>query len=119
MGGQYSAEGSSGADDEMIVVEAYYSGDEENAQQKSDTMLDNDGEVQYSAAVRKLLERRTGNRPLYNSSGNDNSDSNDSSQSAVPPKEPSVTKIIYVSRTLSAPEQFVNEIKRTQFASND
>ncbi|KAJ2071583.1 hypothetical protein GGI01_003560 [Coemansia sp. RSA 376] len=103
----------------MIVVEAYYSGGEENAQQKSDTMLDNDGEVQYSAAVRKLLERRTGNRPLYNSSGNDNSDSNDSSQSAVPPKEPSVTKIIYVSRTLSAPEQFVNEIKRTQFASND
>ncbi|KAJ2069548.1 ATP-dependent DNA helicase chl1 [Coemansia sp. S155-1] len=107
------------SDDEMMVVEAYYSGDDEDAQQKSGIRLDDDGEVQYSAAVRKLLERRAGNRPLYDSSDDDNSDNDDSGDSAVPPKEPSVTKIIYASRTHSQLQQFVNEIKRTQFASKD
>ncbi|KAJ2118022.1 hypothetical protein IW146_000275 [Coemansia sp. RSA 922] len=84
-----------------MVVEAYYRGDEEDAQQNSGSKLEDEGEVQYSAAVRKLLERRVGNRPLYNSSDDDNSDNNDSSDSAVPPKEPSVIKIIYASRTHS------------------
>ncbi|KAJ2263814.1 ATP-dependent DNA helicase chl1 [Coemansia sp. RSA 376] len=87
-----------------MVVEAYYRGDEEDAQQNSGSKLEDEGEVQYSAAVRKLLERRVGNRPLYNSSDDDNSDNNDSSDSAVPPKEPS---------------QLVYKIKRIHFASND
>ncbi|KAJ2749850.1 ATP-dependent DNA helicase chl1 [Coemansia pectinata] len=112
-------DGSTDNDDEMMVVEAYYSGDEDNAQQKSGSKLGDDGEVQYSAAVRKLLERRAGNRPLYDSSDDDNSDNDDSGESAGPPKEPSVTKIIYASRTHSQLQQFVNEIKRTQFASAD
>ncbi|KAJ2048263.1 hypothetical protein GGI08_006047, partial [Coemansia sp. S2] len=86
-----------------MVVEAYYRGDEEDAQQNSGSKLEDEGEVQYSAAVRKLLERRVGNRPLYNSSDDDNSDNNDSSDSAVPPKEPSL----------------VYKIKRIHFASND
>ncbi|KAJ2015728.1 hypothetical protein GGI14_004093 [Coemansia sp. S680] len=90
------------SDDEMIVVEVYYSGDkDEDAQRKFDTMLDDEGKVQYSAAVHKLLECRAGNRSLYDSSDDDNSDNNDSDDSVVPPKEPSVTKIIYVSRTRS------------------
>ncbi|KAJ2342075.1 ATP-dependent DNA helicase chl1 [Coemansia sp. RSA 2673] len=84
------------SDDEMIVVEVYYSGDkDEDAQRKFDTMLDDEGKVQYSAAVHKLLECRAGNRSLYDSSDDDNSDNNDSDDSVVPPKEPSVTKIIY------------------------
>ncbi|KAJ2062838.1 ATP-dependent DNA helicase chl1 [Coemansia sp. S146] len=83
-------EDGNGSDDEMMVVEAYYSGDEENAQQKSGSKLDDDGEVQYSAAVRKLLERRAGNRPLYDISDDDNSDNDNSGESALPPKEPSL-----------------------------
>ncbi|KAJ2100975.1 ATP-dependent DNA helicase chl1 [Coemansia sp. S100] len=94
------------SDDEMMVVEAYYSGDEEDAQQKSGSKLDDEGEVQYSAAVRKLLERRSGNKLLYDSSDDDNSDNDDPGDSVVLPKEPSL-------------QQFVNEIKRTQFASKD
>ncbi|KAJ2345210.1 ATP-dependent DNA helicase chl1 [Coemansia sp. RSA 2671] len=109
-------EGGNGSDDEVVVVEAYYSGDED-AQQKPSNGLDDDGQVHYSAEVRKLLERRAGNRPLYDSS--DDSDNDDSSDSAVPPKEPSITKVIYASRTHSQLQQFVNEIKRTQFASAD
>ncbi|KAJ2040573.1 hypothetical protein GGI01_003422 [Coemansia sp. RSA 376] len=100
------------SDDEMIVVEVYYSGDkDEDAQRKFDTMLDDEGKVQYSAAVHKLLECRAGNRSLYDSSDDDNSDNNDSDDSVVPPKEPS--------DSLSVPEQLVYKIKRTQFASND
>ncbi|KAJ2255835.1 hypothetical protein GGI13_001423 [Coemansia sp. RSA 455] len=93
------------SDDEMMVVEAHYS--------------DDDGKVQYSAAVHKLLEQYAGNRPLYDSSDDYNSDNDNSSDSVVPPKEPSITKIIYASQTHSHLQQFVNEIKRTQFASND
>ncbi|KAJ2796528.1 ATP-dependent DNA helicase chl1, partial [Coemansia furcata] len=107
------------SDDEMMVVEAYYSGDENDAQQISGGKLGDDGQVHYSAAVRKLLERRAGNRPLCDSSDDDNSDNDDSPESAVPPKEPSVTKIIYASRTHSQLQQFVNEIKSTKFASAD
>ncbi|KAJ2817616.1 ATP-dependent DNA helicase chl1, partial [Coemansia sp. 'formosensis'] len=107
------------SDDEIMVVEAYYSGDENDAQQISGGKLGDDGQVHYSAAVRKLLERRAGNRPLCDSSDDDNSDNDDSPESAVPPKEPSVTKIIYASRTHSQLQQFVNEIKRTKFASAD
>ncbi|KAJ2255346.1 ATP-dependent DNA helicase chl1 [Coemansia sp. RSA 455] len=110
---------SSDSDDEMMVIEAYYSDYEEDAQLKSGSKLDDDGKVQYSTAVRKLLERRAGNRPLYDSSDNDNSNNNDSSDSAVPLKEPSVTKIIYTLKTHSQLQQFVNEIKHTHFASKN
>ncbi|KAJ2104563.1 hypothetical protein GGI09_000066 [Coemansia sp. S100] len=94
------------SNDEIMVVEAQYSG--------------NDGEVQCSAAVHKLLKRHAGNRPLYDSSDDDNGDKNNSGCSAVPPKESSITKNnLCAADSLSDPEQFVNEIKRTQFASDD
>ncbi|KAJ2240667.1 hypothetical protein GGI13_007595, partial [Coemansia sp. RSA 455] len=107
-------------DGEMMIVEAYYSGGNEDAQQNSGSKLDGEGEVQYSTAVRKLLECHAGNRLLYDSSDDDNGDKNHSGCSAVPPKESSITKNnLCVADSLSAPEQYANKIKRTQFASKD
>ncbi|KAJ2447053.1 ATP-dependent DNA helicase chl1 [Coemansia sp. RSA 2424] len=108
--------GDDSSDDETLVVDPYSSGDEAQAPGRAD----DDGHVRYSAAVRKLLERRADNRPLYDSSsdGDDDHDG-ESGDSTAPPKEPNVTKIIYASRTHSQIQQFISEIKRTQFGTGE
>ncbi|KAJ2740124.1 ATP-dependent DNA helicase chl1, partial [Coemansia sp. BCRC 34301] len=104
--------GDNDSDDERMVVEPYFSESEASGGRAGDD--NDDGQVQYSAAVRKLLDRRAGNRPLYDSSSDDDDDN-----SAVPPEEPSRTKIIYASRTHSQIQQFIGEIKRTQFGAGN
>ncbi|KAJ2809540.1 ATP-dependent DNA helicase chl1 [Coemansia guatemalensis] len=97
--------------DDEAVVEAYYS---DNAAKKPDAAGADDG-MQYSASVRKLLERRAANRISYSSDSN--SDNSDDAADKGPPLEPNVCKIFYASRTHSQLQQFVNEIKRTAFGS--
>ncbi|KAJ2629709.1 ATP-dependent DNA helicase chl1, partial [Coemansia sp. RSA 1694] len=108
--------GDDSSDDDMLLVDPCSSGDSAQAPGRAD----DNGHVHYSAAVRKLLERRADNRPLYDSSsdGDDDHDG-ESGDSAAPPKEPSVTKIIYASRTHSQIQQFISEIKRTQFGTGE
>ncbi|KAJ1959217.1 ATP-dependent DNA helicase chl1, partial [Dipsacomyces acuminosporus] len=101
--------------DAEVVVDEYYSDNEKAGKHKSA----GDGEVQYSAAVRKLLARRAANKPYYDSDDSDNSDAASDDDDAGIPEEPSVTKIFYASRTHSQLQQFVGEIKRTDFAKYD
>ncbi|KAJ2712709.1 ATP-dependent DNA helicase chl1 [Coemansia spiralis] len=94
-----------GSDDDAIVA-AYHSGGEQGRGT-------DDGPVEYSAAVRRLLDRRARNKPLYDSDSDGDSGSDDGA-----PEEPSVRKVYYASRTHSQLQQFVNEIKRTRFAQD-
>ncbi|PIA13365.1 DNA repair helicase [Coemansia reversa NRRL 1564] len=95
--------------DDEAIVEAYYS---DNAAKNPDGTGANDG-FQYSASVRKLLERRAANRMSYTSDSDSNN--SDGVADSGPPLEPNVCKIYYASRTHSQLQQFVNEIKRTAF----
>ncbi|KAJ2743421.1 ATP-dependent DNA helicase chl1 [Coemansia sp. BCRC 34301] len=105
--------GDNDSDDERIVVEPYFSESEAIGGRAGD---DNDnGQVRYSTAVRRLLDRRAGNRLLYDNSSNDNDDDN----SAVPLEELSQTKPIYASRTHSQIQQFIGKIKHTQFGAGN
>ncbi|KAJ2807112.1 DEAD H (Asp-Glu-Ala-Asp His) box helicase 11, partial [Coemansia helicoidea] len=91
-----------GGSDGDAVVDAYHSGGEQGG-------ATDDGPVEYSAEVQRLLDRRARNRPLYSS------DSDSEPEDGVP-AEPSVRKVFYASRTHSQLQQFVSEIKRTPFA---
>ncbi|KAJ1933566.1 ATP-dependent DNA helicase chl1, partial [Linderina macrospora] len=101
--------------DSEFVVDAYFS-DEEKAEKSANAGID-DGEVQYSDNVRKLLRQRAENKPYFDSSEDDDDDDDDSKDNGAPPEEPSVTKIYYASRTHSQLQQFIGEIKRTSFAT--
>ncbi|KAJ2911046.1 ATP-dependent DNA helicase chl1, partial [Coemansia aciculifera] len=101
------------ADDDIMLVDPYYS----DSEAQDTGHADDNGQVQYSAAVRKLMKRRADNRPLYDSSNSDDEDDDD--DSAGPPQEPSVTKVIYASRTHSQIQQLIGEVKRTQFGSGE
>ncbi|KAJ1989981.1 ATP-dependent DNA helicase chl1 [Coemansia spiralis] len=97
-------------DDSAILVDAYYS-DGEGAQNADD------GEVQYSKEVQRLLKQRAANKPYYDSDDSETGDREASGKEI--PQEPIVTKIFYASRTHSQLQQFVREIKRTAFVSRD
>ncbi|KAJ2658682.1 ATP-dependent DNA helicase chl1 [Coemansia sp. RSA 1200] len=101
------------SDSDDCLVDAYYS--DTGTSKGAHSEHAEDGPVKYSEDVRKLLERRTTNRPYYDSDSQDESETNPN----APPEEPSVTKVFYASRTHSQLQQFVREIKRTQFASGD
>ncbi|KAJ1953342.1 ATP-dependent DNA helicase chl1 [Linderina pennispora] len=97
--------------DSELVVDAYYSDD--MAGKPTEDNVD-DGEVRYSDNVRRLLQQRAENKPYFDSS--DESDLSDNGGDGGPPEEPNVTKIYYASRTHSQLQQFVGEIRRTEFA---
>ncbi|KAJ1731743.1 ATP-dependent DNA helicase chl1 [Coemansia biformis] len=96
---------SDGSDDDA-VVDAYHSGGEQGGAK-------NDDPVEYSDAVRRLLERKADNKLLCDS---DDSCSNSSDDGV--PEEPIACKVFYASRTHSQLQQFVNEVKRTKFAQD-
>lgn len=92
-------------DDEHILVDAYFSGDDEDG-----------GDVRYSTEVQKLMDRRSANKPLFADSDSSSDSDNGTDESHQPPQEPDEIKVFYASRTHSQLQQFVNELKRTQFA---
>ncbi|KAJ2761082.1 ATP-dependent DNA helicase chl1 [Coemansia sp. BCRC 34490] len=102
------------SDSDGCVVDAYYS--DTGASKGGAAECLEDGPVKYSEDVRRLLERRTANKPYY-----DDGDSQDEAEAAPsgPPEEPSATKVFYASRTHSQLQQFVREVKRTRFAAGD